>query len=116
MNLNNKRFCSIENSGNGEVSGQTIFYYHQEGRNVWAEYSGGSIKRGHLVAIMSDNGELDMRYHHINQSDELMTGVCRSRPEILEDGRVRFYETWQWTCGDGTKGESVIEEIGDENI
>lgn len=114
MNLNNKRFCSIENSGNGEVSGSTIFHYHQSGNHVWAEYAGGSIEKGHLVAIIDEDGQLDMRYHHINGADELMTGVCKSTPEILDDGRIRFYEKWQWTSGDRSKGESIIEEIKGE--
>lgn len=114
MNLNNRRFYSIENSGNGEVSGLTIFHYHQDGNHVWAEYTGGSIEKGHLVGIMDKNGELDMRYHHINSNNELMTGVCKSIPEILEDGRIRFYEKWQWTSGDRSEGESIIEEMRDE--
>jgi len=40
-----------------------------------------------------------------------MTGVCRSTPELLPDGRIRLHEKWQWTCGDRASGESIIEEI-----
>ena len=54
-----------------------------------------------------------MRYHHVNAAGELMTGVCRSTPELLPDGRVRLHERWQWTSGDGSSGESVIEEVRD---
>ena len=42
---------------------------------------------------------------------KLMTGVCQSRPEILEDGRIRLHKTWQWTSGDGSKGSSIVEEV-----
>jgi hypothetical protein len=30
---------------------------------------------------------------------------------MLENGKIRLYETWQWTSGDLTKGTSIIEEI-----
>ena len=40
-----------------------------------------------------------------------MTGECHSVPEILPDGRYRLREKWRWTCGDGSSGESVIEEL-----
>jgi hypothetical protein len=40
-----------------------------------------------------------------------MTGVCRSTLEVLPDGRYRLHESWQWTCGDCARGESVVEEI-----
>lgn len=52
-----------------------------------------------------------MRYQHLNKQGTLMTGVCHSTPEILADERLRLYEKWQWTSGDLTKGESIIEEI-----
>jgi len=40
-----------------------------------------------------------------------MTGVCRSRLEILADGRYRLHEDWQWTSGDLSSGSSIVEEI-----
>ena len=76
-----------------------------------ADYSGGDIVSGHLIAICDSEGALDMRYHHVNTSGKLMTGVCRSTPEILTDGRIRLHEKWQWTSGDRSSGESIIEEI-----
>jgi hypothetical protein len=51
-----------------------------------------------------------MRYHQINDQDELMTGKCFSKPEMLENGKIRLHESWEWTSGDKTKGTSIIEE------
>src|SRR5688500_5297690 len=99
INYNDKRFRSIRNSGSGEVGADTIFHYHQHGNIVTAEYSGGDIVQGHLMAICDDDGGLDMSYHHVNRRGELMTGTCESTPEILEDGRIKLFERWQWTCG-----------------
>jgi hypothetical protein len=51
-----------------------------------------------------------MRYHQINDQDKLMTGICISTPEILENGKIRLHENWKWTSGDYSKGSSIIEE------
>ena len=111
ISYDNRNFRSIANSGNGEVGGDTIFHYHQDGEVVWAEYSGGEIIRGMLIAKVLADGSLDMRYQHINRRGELMTGVCRSIPELLSAGRIRLHEKWQWTTGDLSSGESIMEEI-----
>lgn len=40
-----------------------------------------------------------------------MTGRCLSTPEYLPDGRIQLYEKWQWTSGDQSAGESIVEEV-----
>jgi len=111
INYNNKKFASTGNSENGEVSGETVFYYRQKDDLVWAEYAGGAIIFGTLIARVVENYALEMRYQHLNKSGALMTGRCFSTPEILPDGRIRLYEKWQWTSGDLSAGESIIEEV-----
>ncbi|MGQ0540268.1 MAG: n-acetylglutamate synthase [Blastocatellia bacterium] len=111
INYENRKFCSVANSPTGEVGSETIFYYHQNGDVVWAKYSGGEIVFGTLIAKCSKDGSLDMRYQHLNTKGALMTGICRSKPETLPDGRIRLREKWQRTCGDHSSGESVIEEL-----
>ena len=114
INYNNKKFWSVENSANGEVSGDTVFHYRQEGDVVWGSYTGGSIRFGNLIARADQNRELDMRYQHLSEDGTFKTGICRSKPEILTDGRIRLHEAWQWTSGDQSKGSSIIEEIKSE--
>ena len=111
FNYDNKVFSPVSNSANGEVSSATTFHYHQSGQVLHATYSGGDVLRGHLIALVDDAGVIDMRYHHVNRSGELQTGVCRSVPELLPDGRIRLHETWRWTSGDGSQGNSIIEEL-----
>lgn len=111
INYNGKRFKSIQTSGNGEVNEETIFTCYQQGNMVWADYSGGEIIKGHLIAKVDEAGNLDMRYHHMNKNGEVMTGICKSRPEVLENGKIRLHEEWEWTCKDRSKGQSIIEEI-----
>ena len=111
ISYDGRKFRSVQNSPTGEVGSDTVFNYHHKGNVVWAEYSGGEIVFGTLIAKADENGALDMRYQHLNQSDELMTGTCRSTPELLPNGRLRLHEKWQWTSGDLSSGESIIEEF-----
>ena len=111
MNYNDKQFRPISNTENGETSNETLFHYKQVGNIITSEYSGGKIKSGHLIGLVDKSGTINMRYHQINDKDELMTGTCISIPEILENGKIRLHENWEWTSGDQTKGTSIIEEL-----
>lgn len=110
-NLEGKIFTSISNTNNGEVNENTIFYYHQKGSMVWAEYEGGLVKKGHLIANIIEDGKLDMRYQHINNSGELMIGQCLSTPELTDNGYLKFKEEWEWLSGDRSQGYSEVVEI-----
>ncbi len=109
-NLEGKIFRSVSNSDNGEVGADTVFHYHQSGNIVSAEYSGGDVVTGHLIANVLPGGQLDMRYHHINRDGEIMIGKCLSTPEITAAGKLMFKERWQWLCGDRSSGYSEIIE------
>lgn len=106
-----RHFRAVGNSATGEVDDRTVFHYRQEGDVIWATYHGGQVRFGTLVARQRADGTLDMRYHHINLAGDMMTGECRSQPELLADGRLRLHENWQWTCGDRSRGESVVDEF-----
>ena len=111
INYDKRVFKSVQNSETGEVSAETRFYYHQKENLVWATYEGGAIVFGNLIAKVLDDNSLEVRYQHLNAQGELMTGKCVSTPEILANGKIRLFERWQWTNGDFSSGESVIEEI-----
>ncbi len=111
MNYHNKKFRAIQNTANGETSNETIFLYQQQGAILTAAYSGGKIVKGHLMGLVDEDGNIEMSYHQVNHAGELMTGVCRSRPEVLPNGKIRLHEKWAWTSGDCSEGESIVEEI-----
>jgi hypothetical protein len=111
INYNNKKFRPVQNTPNGETSSDTLFIYKQEGNLLTSEYAGGEIVKGHLIGLVDSDGHIEMRYHQINLRGELMTGICRSKPEVLPSGKIRLHESWEWTSGDKSKGSSVIEEI-----
>lgn len=111
INLHHKTFQALSNSDNGEVSASTRFEYRQEGKMIWATYGGGSIVKGHLLGQWVED-HLEFVYHHINEAREVMTGKCTSHPERrATDGKILLKESWEWTCGDCSRGESVLVEV-----
>ena len=106
-----RRFAPVRNSENGETGATTIFHYRQTGEIVWATYEGGEIAFGTLLATVDEEGGLDMRYQQLNRTGEWRTGKCRSILEVLDDGRYRLHESWQWTTGDESAGNSIVEEV-----
>ena len=92
INYNNKIFRPIINTENGETSDETIFLYKQVGNILTSEYAGGKIIKGHLIGLVDENGIIEMRYHQINNKGELMTGICTSTPELLQNGKIRLHE------------------------
>lgn len=109
--LNNKKFMNTNNTANGEVSGETIFYYQQVGKQIEATYSGGRIISGHLIGFMTSESTFTMSYHHINEKNELRVGQCNTEIEIQNNGKIKLIENWQWLNGDCSKGESFLLEI-----
>ena len=110
VNLDNRKFVAIYNSANGEVSELTIFHYHQQDDLVWAEYSGGQIVKGNIIGKVVDD-HIEFSYLHINTENEIMTGKCKSYPELIENGKIKLKEFWEWTSGDKSSGESIVIEV-----
>jgi hypothetical protein len=104
-------FAPVENAPNGEVGGDTRFLYRQAGGVLWATYDGGGVSYGHLVGRVAPDGSLYYRYHHLSAAGEPVSGECRTTLEILDDGRYRLHEAWQWTSGDRSSGTSTVEEV-----
>lgn len=111
MDYHNKKFRPVQNSVNAATTADTIFEYKQYGNILTAEYKGGHIRKGHLIGLVDEEGNIDMRYHQISKKGELMTGICFSKPEVTAEGKIRLHENWQWTSGDQTSGKTILEEI-----
>ncbi|WP_018353481.1 hypothetical protein [Longispora albida] len=106
--LDGRTFRAVSDVDGGEVSTETVFEYHQDGDLVWAEYSGGTIRRGHLVGTRHGD-RLDFRYAQLNTAGETAAGHCVSTVESGPGGRLRLHETWEWESKAGS-GTSVVEE------
>jgi len=109
FNLNAKKFSLESSSSNGDVSSETIFEYHQQGRIIWATYQGGAILFGVLSGRIEEN-QLYFKYQHHTLNDDFKTGKCESI--ITFDGtKLSLSEKWEWTCDDYSKGTSKLKEL-----
>lgn len=111
MNYNNKKFKVVSNSPTGEVEGNTVFHYYQRDNILWGTYAGDQIQFGTITGIVNNDESLLFSYQHVNTKNEIMTGTCQSKPELLKSGKIRLHESWTWTCKDKSSGESIIEEL-----
>ena len=106
FNFNNKTFFLIENSENGKVNSETIFKYKQEGNLVTADYYGGIIKYGKIIAHLK-NDNLDMLYQCITTENELKSGKAIAEISLTKDNKMKLKLNWEWI---GNKNESGISE------
>jgi hypothetical protein len=111
MNYNGKIFRVVSNSDNGETSINLVFEYIQKGNVLTCEYSGEQIIQGQLIGLVSEEGIINMSYQQVNDRNEMKTGICTSTPEVLDNGKIRLQEKWEWTSGDKSKGRSTLDEI-----
>ncbi|PSM42036.1 hypothetical protein C6Y14_16530 [Streptomyces dioscori] len=93
----------------GQVGTRTRFSYHEKDGEIWAEYAGGDVVRGHLVGTR-EGDRLDFRYVQLKTDGTTSSGHCVSQVGETPDGRVRLAETWEWESQEGS-GTSVVEEV-----
>lgn len=111
INYHNRKFKAVSNSENGAVSSEMVFHYQQEGNLLSCTYKGQNIRHGHLLGIVDAEGNISMKYHQVNNANQVLSGECFSQPELLANGKIRLHEDWQWTCLDHSKGQSILEEL-----
>ena len=111
IDLNGKKFGLLANSENGEVSSETIFEYKQTGDLVTAEYCGGNIRYGKILARQNEAGNLEMTYHCLTNDGELKAGKALATVSINEQGKTQLDLDWKWIDGDESKGTSRYVEI-----
>jgi hypothetical protein len=103
------RSFATEDSGGGVATSDTIFRYAESDGVVTATYEGGPIRRGFLVGTR--NGDtLDFRYVQLHTDGSTATGHCATEVELLDDGRIRLSESWEWESRPGS-GRSVEVEL-----
>jgi hypothetical protein len=84
--------------------------YHQDGDLVWGEFAGGHVRCGSLAGTCSPDGTLDFAYCMVYDTGEIVSGRCRSTPQLLDDGRIRLTEEWQ-RYAPPDRGVSYLEEV-----
>lgn len=106
FNFNNKTFSLIENSENGKVNSETVFKYKQKDNLVTADYSGGTIKYGKIIAHLSNN-TLNMLYQCITTENELKAGKAIAKISLTTTNKMKLTLNWEWL---DNKNESGVSE------
>jgi hypothetical protein len=106
--IDGRHFAADADVVAGEVSTDTVFVYHEHDGEVWGDYAGGSIRRGHLLGTRTGD-RLDFRYVQLNTAGQTSTGHCVSTVTVLPDGRLQLDETWHWESRPGNGSNTVTE-------
>lgn len=110
FNFNNKKFALIENSDKGQVNSETIFQYKQEENLVTADYFGGTIKYGKIIAEL--NGDtMNMLYQCLTTDNELKAGKALAKISLTKDGKIKLNLNWEWLTNGKGNGKSEYIEI-----
>jgi hypothetical protein len=113
INYHCRIFKAQSNSPNGQVDDTVRFYYFQERNMLHGHYQGGAIVYGQLIGKIDASSNIQMHYHHIDVDGKFRTGICHSVPSLTEGGKIRLHESWQWTNGDKSKGQSILIETNE---
>lgn len=104
-NFDKTVFALVDNADVGEVDSSVIFEYSQEGDLVTAEYHGGTIKYGKIIAHHKGD-HLDMLYQCITTDDELRAGKAIAQIIVNADNIIELLLDWEWLNGGQEKGTS----------
>ena len=107
INYDARRFSPVP-AGPGHT---VVADYHERQDLVWAEFSGGEVRRGSLAGTSDADGVLQFAYCMVLTSGESITGICRSIPQLLSDGRIRLTEHWERFGAGASSGISFLEEL-----
>ncbi|WP_100610811.1 hypothetical protein [Confluentibacter lentus] len=110
FNFNNKRFALIQNSDSGQVNSETVFEYKQDGNLVTADYFGGTIRYGKIIAALKDD-ELNMLYQCLTTDNELKAGKATAKISVTDTGKMKMNLNWEWLTNGNEKGASEYIEI-----
>jgi len=108
IDFNNKAFKLLRNSSNGQVDNDTIFRYKQEGTLVTADYYGGSIIYGKIIARL-ESDTLLMLYNCLTDDSILKAGKATGLVSINSDGKIKLELDWQWFESHETGKSTYIE-------
>lgn len=110
LNFSNKKFALLENSANGKVDTDTIFIYKQKGNLVTADYHGGNIKYGKIIALLNKD-KLDMLYQCLTNDNQLKAGKAIANITVTENQKIKLSLDWEWLNANKTSGKSEYIEL-----
>lgn len=106
ISFQGRQMSAVQTAPNGVINEQTIFFFRQLDKRVFASYAGGKVKRGMLVGKVSKD-QLSFSYAQENTEGMVQGGLSACQISLLPDGRIRLLEHFDWPGG---KGLNIIEE------
>jgi hypothetical protein len=110
FNFDGKTFQVLRNDGpEVDVTAETRFHFRQQGNIVHADYAGGRVKFGKLLALLEGN---TMRHHYIqiNERGEFHSGHGSDEIRVTPDGKIQLIDRWKWETKEGS-GVCILEEV-----
>ena len=88
-----------------------VVHYRQEGNLVWADFTGGPVRRGTLNGTCVEDGTLSLAYSMVMATGELISGHTVNTPAPGADGLLLLREEWQRYGNHSESGVSYLEEV-----
>ena len=85
--------------------------YRQDGDLVWAEFTGGRVRRGTVNGTCATDGTLRLAYTMVLDSGEVISGYTVNVPQSRPDGRLVLREQWERYGDNADSGVSYLEEV-----
>ena len=109
FDFNNKTFLLLQNSDKGQANSETIFRYKQQGNLVTADYFGGTVRYGKIIADLQGD-QLHMLYQCMTTDNELKAGKAIAQISLTDLGKIKLSLNWQWLTNENEKGQSEYIE------
>ncbi|PWL40498.1 hypothetical protein DKG77_01700 [Flagellimonas aquimarina] len=110
MNLNNKRFVTLNNR-KGLASNETVFQYYQNGKTITGSYKGGAIVEGLIVGKQIGDNKIQLLYQCLTDQGELKAGQSTGIVLKNAENKLELKFEWNWINGTLTAGHSEYIEI-----
>ncbi|MDN3656147.1 hypothetical protein QWZ08_10950 [Ferruginibacter paludis] len=110
INHNGKIFSPHNNNASGDFSEETFFVFRQTGNILSSNYSGDRIVRGQILALVEQEGSVQMGFHHGTTKPVLITGTGKFVPEILPGGNIQLRIKWKSLNDDIKEGNLSLVE------
>lgn len=85
--------------------------YRQDGDLVWADFTGGRVRRGTVTGRCAPDGTLRLAYTMVLATGEVIAGHTVNTPTRDADGRIVLREEWQRFGEHAATGVSYLEEV-----
>ncbi|MGW5049583.1 hypothetical protein [Actinokineospora sp. NPDC004072] len=105
INYDGRRF---RKAGGGDG---TEARYHQDGDLVWAEFTGGAVRRGSVTGRCDPDGTLRLAYTMVLAGGEIIAGSTVNTPTRDPRGLLVLREEWERFGDHAASGVSYLEEV-----